>query len=70
MTELPHVDSFDPEDKDGLASPSKSENSATTATSPSTVATAPGPSCGSIISPSPWASGRSVPSVSTTRNRA
>jgi cytochrome P450 family 107 subfamily K polypeptide 1 len=30
MTELPHVDSFDPEDKDGLASPSKSENSATT----------------------------------------
>jgi cytochrome P450 len=30
MTELPHVDSFDPEDKDGSASPSKSENSATT----------------------------------------
>jgi cytochrome P450 len=30
MTELPHVDSFDPEDKDGLVSPSKSENSATT----------------------------------------
>src|SRR5215203_6153390 len=30
MTELPHVDSFDSEDKDGLASPSKSENSATT----------------------------------------
>jgi cytochrome P450 len=29
MTELPHIDSFDPEDKDGLASPSKSENSAT-----------------------------------------
>ncbi len=30
MTELPHVDSFDPEDKDGIASPSTSENSATT----------------------------------------
>jgi cytochrome P450 len=30
MTELPHLDSFDPEEKDGLASPSKSENSATT----------------------------------------
>jgi cytochrome P450 len=30
MTELPHLDSFDLEDKDGLASPSKSENSATT----------------------------------------
>ena len=30
MTELPHVDSFDPEDKDGLASPSTSENSTTT----------------------------------------
>jgi hypothetical protein len=30
MTELPHLDSFDPEDKDGLASSSKSENSATT----------------------------------------
>jgi hypothetical protein len=30
MTELPHIDSFDPEDKDCLASPSKSENSATT----------------------------------------
>jgi cytochrome P450 len=30
MTEQPHLDSFDPEDKDGLASPSKSENSATT----------------------------------------
>ena len=29
MTELPHVDSFDPEDKDVLASPSKSENSTT-----------------------------------------
>jgi cytochrome P450 len=28
MTELPHVDSFDPEDKDGLASSSKSENDA------------------------------------------
>ena len=28
MTELPHVDSFDPEDKDGLASSSKSENNA------------------------------------------
>ena len=27
MTELPHVDSFDPEDKDGLASPSKREKS-------------------------------------------
>jgi cytochrome P450 len=26
MTELPHVDSFDPQDKDGLASSSKSEN--------------------------------------------
>ena len=33
MTELPHVDSFDPEDKDGLTSPSKSENSATTGAS-------------------------------------
>jgi hypothetical protein len=30
MTELPHLDSFDPEEKDGLASPSKSECSATT----------------------------------------
>jgi hypothetical protein len=30
MTELPHVDSFDPEEKDGLASPSTSECSATT----------------------------------------
>ena len=30
MTELPHVDSFDPEDKDGIAPPSTSENSATT----------------------------------------
>src|ERR687895_1223284 len=30
MTELPHVDSFDPEDKDGIASPSTSENSTTT----------------------------------------
>src|SRR5215211_2223963 len=30
MTELPHVDSFDPEVKDGIASPSTSENSATT----------------------------------------
>jgi cytochrome P450 len=30
MTELPHVDSFDPEDKDGITSHSKSENSATT----------------------------------------
>ncbi len=30
MTELPHVGSFEPEDKDGLASPSKSENSTTT----------------------------------------
>src|SRR3712207_5873939 len=30
MTELPHVDSFDPEDKDGLASSSRSENSVTT----------------------------------------
>jgi hypothetical protein len=31
MTELPHVDSFDPEEKDGLASsPSTSERSATT----------------------------------------
>src|SRR5215212_2112561 len=30
MTELPHVDSFDPEDKDGLASPATSEKSATT----------------------------------------
>jgi cytochrome P450 len=28
MTELPHVDSFDPEDKDGLTSSSKSENNA------------------------------------------
>src|SRR4051812_39571053 len=32
MTELPHVDSFDPEDKDGITSPSKRENSATTGT--------------------------------------
>jgi len=30
MTELPHVDSFDPEDKDDLASPATSEKSATT----------------------------------------
>src|SRR5215213_6144668 len=30
MTELPHVDSFDPEEKDRTASPSKSENSAST----------------------------------------
>jgi cytochrome P450 len=30
MSELPHVDTFDPEDKDGLASPLKSENSTTT----------------------------------------
>jgi hypothetical protein len=30
MAELPHVDSFVPEDKDGLASPSKRENNATT----------------------------------------
>jgi cytochrome P450 len=30
MTELPHVDSFDPEEKDRTASPAKSENSATT----------------------------------------
>jgi hypothetical protein len=30
MTELPHVDSFDPEEKDGLASPSTSECNATT----------------------------------------
>ncbi|HVD44235.1 MAG TPA: hypothetical protein VNB92_02705, partial [Rubrobacter sp.] len=30
MTAQPHLDSFDPEDKDGLASSSKSENSATT----------------------------------------
>src|SRR5215212_5486027 len=30
MTELPHVDSFDPEDKDGLTSPATSEKSATT----------------------------------------
>jgi cytochrome P450 len=28
MSELPHVDSFDPEDKDGLLSPAKRENSA------------------------------------------
>jgi len=34
MTELPHVDSFDPEDKDGLASPSTSECSATNALTP------------------------------------
>ena len=30
MSELPHVDSFDPEDKDGLLSPAKRENSAAT----------------------------------------
>src|SRR3712207_6056278 len=30
MPELPDVDSFDPEDKGGTASPSTSENSATT----------------------------------------
>ena len=30
MTELPHVDSFDPEHKDGIASPSTSQNSTTT----------------------------------------
>jgi len=30
MTELPHVDSFDPEDKEGTASPSKCGNSAST----------------------------------------
>ena len=30
MTELPHVDSFDPEEKDGKASPSTSESSAAT----------------------------------------
>ena len=30
MTELPYVDSFDPEEKDGLVSPSTSERSATT----------------------------------------
>jgi hypothetical protein len=30
MTELPHVDSFDPEEKDGLVSLSTSERSATT----------------------------------------
>jgi len=30
MTELPHVDSFDPEDKDGIVSPSTSENGAGT----------------------------------------
>jgi cytochrome P450 len=35
MTELPHVDSFDPEEKDGKASPSTSENSATTDERPS-----------------------------------
>ena len=28
MTELPHVDSFDPEEKDGKASPPASEKSA------------------------------------------
>jgi hypothetical protein len=28
MTELPYVDSFDPEEKGGLASPSPSESSA------------------------------------------
>jgi hypothetical protein len=32
MTELPYVDSFDPEEKDGLALPSTSENSVTTFT--------------------------------------
>ena len=32
MSELPHVDSFDPEDKDGLHSPAKRENSAATGT--------------------------------------
>ena len=32
MTELPYVDSFDPEEKDGWASPSTSESSATTFT--------------------------------------
>jgi hypothetical protein len=30
MTEQPHLDSFDPEEKDGLASPSTSECNATT----------------------------------------
>nr|MDQ3833428.1 hypothetical protein [Actinomycetota bacterium] len=30
MTELPHVDSFDPEDKDGLVSQSTSKNGAET----------------------------------------
>jgi hypothetical protein len=32
MTELPYVDSFDPEEKDECASPSTSESSATTFT--------------------------------------
>ena len=30
MTEFPHVDSLDPEDKDGTVSPSMSENGAET----------------------------------------